>query len=111
LPAARSRATNLPGHTVSPPANRHHLRYEIAASAPDWIDAEQQVQRTLTQSTKGKHAGGATAQPAVTVSVKSAGRGKRKGEAATKSAAEVWEEEIGATEAKRLKMGMRKARD
>lgn len=73
-------------------------RYEIESGGPGWEDAEKQVQRAV-KSKSGKED--------VTVSVrasKPAGSGKRKGE----SAEQIYREEIGDKEAKRLKKGMRK---
>ncbi|KAI4171414.1 MAG: hypothetical protein LQ343_004270 [Gyalolechia ehrenbergii] len=75
-------------------------RYEIESGGPGWEDAEKQVQRAV------KAKGG---KEDVTVSVrasKPASSGKRKGE----SAEQVYAEEIGDKEAKRLKKGMRKSR-
>ncbi|MCJ1436134.1 killer toxin resistant protein [Xylographa pallens] len=82
-------------------------KYEIATNLPDWADAEKQVHRTLSSHTKSKTKNGAS-EPEVTVSVKSSksANGKRKGE----TAEEVWKEEIGDKEAKRLKKGMKKAK-
>ncbi|MCJ1284998.1 killer toxin resistant protein [Xylographa opegraphella] len=82
-------------------------KYEIATNPPDWADAEKQVHRTLTSHTKSKAKNGAS-EPEVTVSVKSSKpvSGKRKGE----TAEDVWKEEIGDKEAKRLKKGMKKAK-
>jgi hypothetical protein len=66
--------------------------YEMSTSAPDWADAEAQVQRQLKKS----------AEPNVTVSVKSSkSGGKRKGE----SAEEIYHAEIGKKVAKRPKKG------
>ena len=83
------------------------LRYEIATDLPDWADAEKQVHRTLSSHTKLKAKNGVS-EPEVTVSVKSSksANGKRKGE----TAEDVWKEEIGDKEAKRLKKGMKKAK-
>ncbi|MCJ1478739.1 killer toxin resistant protein [Lambiella insularis] len=83
-------------------------KYEIATNPPDWSDAEKQVHRTLNSHAKSKSRIGTT-EPAVTVSVKSSktGKSKRKGE----TAEDVWKEEIGEKEAKRLKKGMKKAKD
>jgi N-acetyltransferase 10 len=77
-------------------------QYEIAANPPDWADAEKQVQRTLSKKNKGK-------EDAVTVSVKSSKppSAKRK----TETAEQVYREEIGDKEAKRLKKGMKKAQN
>ncbi|KAI4181854.1 MAG: hypothetical protein L6R41_006365 [Letrouitia leprolyta] len=76
-------------------------RYEIESGGPGWEDAEKQVQRTI-KSKVGKED--------VTVSVRASksasSSGKRKGE----SAEQVYREEIGDKEAKRLKKGMRKSR-
>ncbi|KAL8995500.1 MAG: hypothetical protein Q9188_006793 [Gyalolechia gomerana] len=75
-------------------------RYEIESGGPGWEDAEKQVQRAV------KAKGG---KEDVTVSVrasKPASSRKRKGE----SAEQVYAEEIGDKEAKRLKKGMRKSR-
>ncbi|MCJ1377560.1 killer toxin resistant protein [Xylographa soralifera] len=82
-------------------------KYEIATNLPDWADAEKQVHRTLSSHTKSKAKNG-TSEPEVTVSVKSSksANGKRKGE----TVEDVWKEEIGDKEAKRLKKGMKKAK-
>ncbi|KAL8932428.1 MAG: hypothetical protein Q9211_006319 [Gyalolechia sp. 1 TL-2023] len=74
-------------------------RYEIESGGPGWEEAEKQVQRAV------KAKGG---KEDVTVSVRASKpmSGKRKGE----SAEQVYAEEIGDKEAKRLKKGMRKSR-
>lgn len=74
-------------------------RYEIENGGPGWEEAEKQVQRAT--KSKGDKDG-------VTVSVRSSkpASAKRKGE----SAEQVYAEEIGNKEAKRLKKGMKKAR-
>ena len=73
-------------------------RYEIETGAAGWEDAEKQVKRAQAR--------GAGKQE-VTVSVKSEKKDrKRKGE----TAEDVYREEIGDKEAKRLKKGMRKGR-
>jgi N-acetyltransferase 10 len=71
--------------------------YEIATDAPDWADAEKQVERTLTKK-KNKANG---VDDNVTVSVRSANKtgSKRKGE----TAEQVYQEEIGSKEEKKLK--------
>lgn len=73
-------------------------RYEIETGGPGWEEAEKQVQKTV------KAKGG---KEDVTVSVRSSKQasGKRKGE----SAEQVYAEEIGNKEAKRLKKGMKKS--
>ena len=75
-------------------------RYEIANGGADWAEAESQIKRAAqTKANGGK---------SMTVSVKTSkpALAKRKGE----SAAEVYAEEIGNKEAKKLKKGMRKAK-
>ncbi|KAI4128826.1 MAG: hypothetical protein LQ338_002526 [Usnochroma carphineum] len=74
-------------------------RYEIETGDPGWEEAEKQVQRAV--KAKGD-------KEDVTVSVRSSkpASGKRKGE----SAEQVYAEEIGNKEAKRLKKGMSKKR-
>ena len=81
-------------------------QYEIAANPPDWADAEKQVQRTLSSHPKPKS--NDKLEASVTVSVKSSklASGKRKSE----TAEDIYREEIGDKEAKRLKKGMRKAK-
>lgn len=61
-------------------------RYEVSATAPDWADAEKQVQRTITKKVDFTGDG-------PTVSVKSSRTAiKRKpGE----SAEDIWNEEVG----------------
>ncbi|KAL8824500.1 MAG: hypothetical protein Q9170_008132 [Blastenia crenularia] len=72
-------------------------RYEIETGGPGWEDAEKQVQKAVKN--KGE-------KEDVTVSVRSSkfASGKRKGE----TAEQVYAEEIGNKEAKRLKKGMKK---
>lgn len=70
-------------------------RYEIQSGAAGWEDAEKQIQRAV--QAKG-------AKDGVTVSVRSV-KGKRKG---GETAEEVYREEIGDREAKRLRKGMSK---
>ncbi|KAL8708308.1 MAG: hypothetical protein Q9220_006783 [cf. Caloplaca sp. 1 TL-2023] len=74
-------------------------KYEIEAEGPGWEEAEKQVQRAV--KTKGDNVD-------VTVSVRSskAAPGKRKGE----TAEEIYAEEIGNKEAKRLKKGMKRSK-
>ena len=75
-------------------------RYEIENGDAGWDDAEKQVKRAVRANGGGE---------SVTVSVKGskpASSGKRKGE----TVEEVYAEEIGNKEAKKLKKGMRKAR-
>lgn len=74
-------------------------RYEIETGGPGWEDAEKQVQKAV------KAKGG---KEDVTVSVRSSKpvSGKRKGE----SAEQVYAEEIGNKEAKRLKKGVKKSK-
>ena len=81
-------------------------QYEIAVSPPDWADAEKQVQRTLSSYPKPKS--NDKLEASVTVSVKSSkpANAKRKGE----TAEDIYREEIGDKEAKRLKKRMRKAK-
>jgi len=70
-------------------------KYEIETGGAGWEEAEKQVQRAQAK-------GG----DAVTVSVKKKEGKKRKGE----SAEEIWKEEIGDKEAKRLRKGMQRAK-
>ena len=72
-----------------------HDSYEMSTSAPDWVDAEAQVKRTLDKKKGGEDG------DAPTVSVKSAVRKaeKRKGD----SVEDVWREEIGEKEGKRAR--------
>ncbi|KAG7005870.1 hypothetical protein G7Y79_00017g042520 [Physcia stellaris] len=73
-------------------------RYEIEAGGKEWEEAERQVQKAGVADRGGE----------VTVSVLKTEKGKRKkGEL---SAQEIYKEEIGDPEAKRLKMGMRKSK-
>ncbi|MCJ1228409.1 killer toxin resistant protein [Toensbergia leucococca] len=75
-------------------------KYEIENGDAGWDDAEKQVKRAVRANGGGE---------SVTVSVKGskpASSGKRKGE----TVEEVYAEEIGNKEAKKLKKGMRKAR-
>ncbi len=73
-------------------------RYEIETGDAGWEEAEEQVKRAQARGSGARE---------VTVSVKSERKEKkRKGE----TAEEVYREEIGDKEAKRLKKGMRKAR-
>ena len=73
-------------------------QYEIETGAAGWDEAEKQIQRAQA---KGSDQG-------ITVSVKSSSKSdkKRKGE----SAEEIYREEIGDKEAKRLKKGMKKVK-
>ena len=73
-------------------------KYEIETGAAGWDEAEKQIQRAQA---KGSDKG-------LTVSVKSSSKSdkKRKGE----SAEEIYREEIGDKEAKRLKKGMKKVK-
>ena len=73
-------------------------KYEIETGSAGWEEAERKVQRAAGR-------GGRREEEVTTVSVKSEKK-RRKGE----SAEEVYREEIGDREAKRLKRGMRKAR-
>lgn len=75
-------------------------RYEIANGGTDWVEAESQIKRTAQVKANGGKS--------MTVSVKSSNpaSAKRKGE----SAADVYAEEIGNREAKKLKKGMRKSK-
>ena len=77
-------------------------RYEIATDAPEWADAEKQVQRKF----KSKSKGGDEANVTVSVKNSTPADKKRKGE----TAEAVWKEEIGDKEAKRLKRGMKRAK-
>ncbi|KAL8753569.1 MAG: hypothetical protein Q9184_005380, partial [Pyrenodesmia sp. 2 TL-2023] len=74
-------------------------RYEIETGGPGWEDAEKQVQKAVKANGGNEN---------MTVSVRSSkpASGKRKGE----SAEQVYAEEIGNKEAKRLKKGMKKSK-
>ena len=78
------------------------LRYEIAANPPAWAEAEKQVRRLTTSKTND-------GDKTVTVSVKSSKQNpsKRKGE----TIEEVYMEEIGDKEVKKLKKGMKRSKD
>lgn len=87
-------------------------RYEIDAGGKEWEEAERQVQKAVRGKGEGGREGrgerGREIGGEVTVSVLKAEKGKRKkGEL---SAQEIYKEEIGDPEAKRLKMGMSKSR-
>ncbi len=72
-------------------------KYEIESGGAGWEEAEKQVKKAHAKG------GGGGGGKEVTVSVKAEKRDKkRKGE----SAEEVWKEEIGDKDAKRLKRGM-----
>ncbi|SLM34233.1 nucleolar atpase kre33 [Lasallia pustulata] len=73
-------------------------QYEIATGGADWGDAESQIKRAAAAQTKANGGEGG-----LTVSVKASKVGKRKGE----SAADVYAQEIGDREAKRMKKGAR----
>lgn len=75
--------------------------YEVPLDPPSWTDAEAQIQRSLKSHSKHK-------DQVPTVSVKSSIPlgAKRKGE----TAEQVYNEEIGNREAKKLKQGMRKSK-
>ena len=87
------------------PLDRYEIETGCGGGDAGWADAEKQVERAQAR--------GGGAKEAVTVSVKSEGKGrgekkKRKGKGET--AEDVYREEIGDREAKRLKRGMRKVR-
>ena len=80
-------------------------QYELPLSAPSWVDAEAQIQRhTKSKSKAESQSNGTTMEHVPTVSVKGKKSmdSKRKGE----TAEQVYNEEIGDREAKRLKKGM-----
>lgn len=84
--------------------------YEIENGGAEWEEAEKQVKKAVKGGEGGEGGrGGEGGDGEVTVSVKTRKKegGKRKGEGA---AEEVYRQEIGDREAKRLKKGMRRGR-
>ena len=80
-------------------------KYELPLSAPSWADAEAQIQRHTKSKSSSKFKGAETEHiPTVSVKSKKSMDGKRKGE----TAEQIYNEEIGDREAKRLKKGMSK---
>lgn len=79
-------------------------RYEIENGTVEWDDAEKKVQRAMVQPHGKSGADGVTVSVRSAKSTAGAGKGKRKGE----TAEQVYAEEIGDREAKRLRKGMSK---
>ena len=73
-------------------------KYEVENGTADWDEAERSVQRAAKSGTED-----------VTVSVKTKKKEKKDGKRKGETAKEIYDEEIGDREAKRLKKGMAKA--
>lgn len=88
--------------SMTGPQTNALFRYELLPSnAPSWTEAEAQVQRMTSKPNKSTNG-----DKALTVSVKNpnaSSSNKRKGD----TAEDVYREEIGDKEAKRLKKGMK----